>query len=520
MPREIAPTTLQICVAACVAAVATFLGFELRAWPPHEDEALALFVGSSSVGELFEIVLGERGGAPLHFLLAWLVAHAGGGLTGLRLLSALFALASLPLVAALATRLAGRTAALAATAIAAASWVLLFHAVYGRMYSLFLFTSALSYLALLRALERGSAGRWAVWVGAILACVATHPYGALVLASQGVYVLARGRLREALGAFSAVAVLGIPFWWTDLVLAGRFDVGVGGGGNALGAPVPVLHYLARVAGDFSSGYPLVLTLVIALAGAGAWRLWRERRDAAVLAAAVFVVPVLAFLVARIGGSASPESRHLIFALPFFATLLAVGFLRVRPRAGIAAPLLAVGVLLVAQVAWARSKTPELFQGEPSARVAARDAAARWLAETGRADDVLLGYEPVYLGAWQRNPGFSRTVLPRADAKLAAEVLREAPKPLGRGVWVIDAWEKNNAFRRLELPVKYPYPRDQFEVRAFGPYLLIRTREPTRTPERYLELAANVQILGKYLWIGDADVNYETVRAAAKRLGIE
>jgi len=26
----------------------------------------------------------------------------------------------------------------------------------------------------------------------------------------------------------------------------------------------------------------------------------------------------------------------------------------------------------------------------------------------------------------------------------------------------------------------------------------------------------VMILGKYLWIGDADVNYETVRAAAKR----
>ena len=55
-----------------------------------------------------------------------------------------------------------------------------------------------------------------------------------MLASQGVFVAVarRDRLRAALWAFGAVAVLGIPFWLTDLVLAGRFDAGVGGGGSA------------------------------------------------------------------------------------------------------------------------------------------------------------------------------------------------------------------------------------------------------------------------------------------------
>ena len=70
---------------------------------PHEDETLALFVGRDSLLGLLDHVTRERGGAPLHFLLAWAVAHLGFGLGGLRLVSAAFAVASLPLVALLAT---------------------------------------------------------------------------------------------------------------------------------------------------------------------------------------------------------------------------------------------------------------------------------------------------------------------------------------------------------------------------------------------------------------------------------
>ena len=173
------------------------------------------------------------GGAPLHFLLAWSVAHLGFGLGGLRIVSAAFALASLPLVAALGRRLGGPRVGLVAAAIVAPSWLFLFHGVYGRMYSLFLFLSLACTLALLRALERGGRGRWAVWVAASLTMVAAHPYGILLLAGQAVYVLlaARDRIREAIVAGAAVLVLGIPFWLTDLVLARRFDVGVGGGGR-------------------------------------------------------------------------------------------------------------------------------------------------------------------------------------------------------------------------------------------------------------------------------------------------
>src|SRR5205085_6826802 len=269
-------------VALCTAGVAAFVLVQVHAWPPHEDETLALFTGRHSFGDVLRIVLGRRGGAPLHFVLAFLVAHVGGGLTALRLFSALFAVASVPVVGALGTRLGGRATGLAAAALASASWMLLFHGVYGRMYSLFLFTSALSYLTLERALE-GGGRRWVWWTLAVLATIATHPYGALVLASQGLYVLLRRvRLREAIPVFAAVLLAGIPFWRTDFVLAGRFDVGVGGGGDKLGGPIPVLKYLWAVAGDLSVGYRPVLAALLLVAALGLVLLARERPAGALL----------------------------------------------------------------------------------------------------------------------------------------------------------------------------------------------------------------------------------------------
>ena len=80
-------------VGAIALATAGFLFHQLLAWPPHEDETLPLFVGRHPLDDTFRIVLDERGGAPLHFLLAWLVAHLDLGLTGLRSLSAAFAVA-------------------------------------------------------------------------------------------------------------------------------------------------------------------------------------------------------------------------------------------------------------------------------------------------------------------------------------------------------------------------------------------------------------------------------------------
>src|SRR5262249_52970714 len=237
------------------------------AWPPPEAETLALFVGRDSLGGVIHHVTHDRGGAPLHFLVAWAVVHLGFGLAGLRLVSVACAVGSLVATAALVARLADRRTALIATALGAGTWLFLFQGVFGRMYSLFLLTATLAALALLRAIDRGRRRDWARWVLAVLATVATHPYGLLVLGGHGLFVLLahRERLRAAVPAFASVLVLGIPFWLTDLVLAGRFDVGVGGGGAQLGSPRSVGWYLWWVAGDLAAGWNWVLLPVLAIA---------------------------------------------------------------------------------------------------------------------------------------------------------------------------------------------------------------------------------------------------------------
>jgi hypothetical protein len=495
-------------VAGVVLAATAFLLHQLMAWPPHEDETLALFTGRDSLPGVVEHVTRDRGGAPLHFLLAWAVAHLGFGLGGLRLLSAAFAIASLPLVAALGTRLADARVGFVATLVVAPSWLFLFHGVYGRMYSLFLFLSLACLLALLRALDHGGRGPWALWVATALLTVAAHPYGVLMLGGQGLFVLVarRDRIRSAALAGGFVLVLGIPFWLTDLVLAGRFDIGVGGGGAKLGGPEAVARYLWRSAGDASAGWWPVTVLAVTAAVVGVARM---RRDAQALVLCSLGATLVAFLVAKLGNSAAPESRHLIFLLPLFAVSVSTTIVLLGRRS-LTLAVVATTALVVTQVAWAWHRSSPLFDWEPDARQAARAEAETWLASTSRPDDVLFGYEPLYLGAWERNrSSFPTTVIPRADPVLALRTLRREA-PLGRGVWVLDASERNNIRPRLEIERRLPDPAKPYEVRAFGPFLVIRTVRPVVTPKAFLYYAARALLVGQQLGIGDADVNLQTV----------
>jgi len=511
-------------VSAITVGLGAFLLLRLHALPPHEDEALAFFVSHESLGDMLGTVLGERGGAPLHYLLGYLAGLIDPGLTSLRLVSVAFATASMPVIAALVARLADRRTALAATLLAAASWTTLYHGIYARMYSLFLFTSALSLLLLLRALERSTPGRWAAWTAGTLALLATQPYGALLLAAEAVYVgVLRTRrplpLRAPLLALAAVLVLATPLWRTYALLASRFDVGLGERSSDLGSPLDVVEYLWVVFGDFTAGSLVVALPAALLAALGLVVLARSRPEAAVLAGVVVAVPALALLAAGSGPGVSLETRHLIFVLPFVAMVVAAGVLwlgRAAGRAGPGVVAALLGFLLASQIAWGLDRSRWLYTGEPGTRAEARAEAADWLADSGRADDVLFGYEPTYLDAWEHGAPFGRIFVPRADATLALEALDEAGAPLGRGVWVLDASDFVDQ-EQARLAILEATPGPEFETRAFGPFLLVRTREPTLTPEAFLEATLRVQEFGATLAIGDAGRNLLTAQQALEKL---
>jgi hypothetical protein len=278
----------------------------------------------------------------------------------------------------------------------------------------------------------------------------------------------------------------------------------------------VLHYFWWVAGDFSAGHRTWSTPVLLLALVGLILLWRRRAESVALFACVVAVPAVAFMLATLNSTTSPEARHLIFALPFFSVLLAMPLVEIGRRGKRLAPAVAVAavaVLLVGEVRWTHEKTPPIFDGDPPAETQARDAAGAWLASTSRPTDVLLGYEPVYLAAWERNRSFSSHTLPRADPALLASALKDVPEPLGRGVWVFDASDTTNVKPRQTIRFALPSPHAAFEGRVYGPFLVIRSRRPLVTRRRYVTVSEEVMRLGRTLEIGDADINLRTLLRA-------
>jgi hypothetical protein len=517
--------SFRLGVGVIAAALATFLLFQMTVWPPHEDETLVFFVTQQPIGDVFSTVFAERGGAPLHWLLAYLAGSISPSLTALRLVSVIFAVASMPVIAALVARLTDRRTALVATALAAASWITIYHGIYARMYSLFLFLSALSFLTLLRAIGTRAPRRWAAWILATVLTIATQPYGTFVLAAQTVYVLARRwrrdfPLRPAAISFAIVVALVAPLWFIYRVLASRFGIGLRGESDSkLGSPVDVLQYVWHTIGDFGAGWTAASAVIASLAVLGGVVLFRSRPAAVLLAATVLLVPALALMVTRSQSSVFLESRHLIFALPFFQMLVAAGLLKLASRAGRAeavAVLVGLTALLGAEFAWGWHKTPYMYAGEPAAREQAREDAAAWLAATSRPDDVLFGYEPLYLDAREKGAPFGSVIVQRADPQLAIDSLDEAPKPLGRGVWVFDASDQSDP-ARVSLTIPNAVPGPIFESRAWGPFLIIRTREPVKNAKDFFRDTAAVELQGRILGVGDASINLQTAVTALSRL---
>jgi hypothetical protein len=333
--------------------------------PWHEDEAVAGLISAQPLGAVLHTVLLDRGGAPLHFVLAHLALSVDGSATTLRWLSLVFALGTIPLCYDLARRLAGQFAGLTAAALAATSQLLGVYATFGRMYSLFAFTSALALDLFVRTVDRSTRSTLAAATAAALLPVLVHPFGVFVFGAELVVALWLWRLR-ALPA----ALLAIPLVLPYLRLSGRYDPPVG-----VSAPDAALRALAGSAGGFGIG----LAAFAALAAIGAWTL--PRRFAAL---GLLLVIGPAVVLTAFGDRLSP--RHLIFVLPVWTTFVAAGIARLPARAAVAA--VAIGIALLAPSAVA---DPRTSAGDVT-------AATAWVRDHVRPGDALYPYSPVFLAA--------------------------------------------------------------------------------------------------------------------------
>lgn len=336
--------------------------------PWHEDEAVAGLISARPLGNVLHTVVLDRGGAPLHFVLAHLAFALDGSPRMLRWLSLLFALATMPLCYDLARRLAGQFAGVTAAALAATSQLLTVYSTFGRMYTLFACTSALALDLFVRAVDRPTRRTLAAASAAALLPILVHPFGVFVFGAEFAVAVWIWRLR-ALPAALLAAPLVVPY----LRLPGRYSPDAG-----MSAPEAAVRALGGSAGGWSVG----LAVAAVFAAVGVWTLPRRF---AMLGILLLAGPLLA--LTAFGDQLSP--RHLIFVLPVWTTFVAAGVARTPARLAVAVAAVALGFLAPTAVADPRTSTSDPTE------------AASWVRANVRPGDALYPYAAPFLAALPR-----------------------------------------------------------------------------------------------------------------------
>jgi hypothetical protein len=473
--------TLSLAPAVAIAGATAFL--LVRLWPDvsskpfHEDEAVAGLISSRPLGDLLHTVVLDRGGAPLHFLLAHTALAIDPEPEAVRWVSVLFALATVPLCYDLARRIAGRGAGLVAAGLAATSQLLLVYGTFGRMYSLFAFASALAADLFVRALDRPSRRAGAAAAIAALLPLTVHPFGAFLFGTEAVVALWlwRGRSPRAAAPTLLIALLAVPLLLGDVRLSDRYAPETGqslDSGSSVGAAT--VHALGGAAG----GRGVVLAAFVLLAAVGVFRLARGNPAVAALAAVTISGPPAALAVASTAGLTTDRlgPRHLIFMLPLWIALVATGVSRLGallPRNTRIALL--VVVVVAAALAPAAVSEPRAI---PTGAKRAVSAPAEWLRTQLTPGTVLYPYSPVFLAS-----------LP--TAKEARAYSRE-PVALAR----IAKRTHSTPAVFMSIPLRGPVDAAGLRsagvrFRAFSSWLILESPGPFVDGTAALESAANV-----------------------------
>ncbi len=491
--------------AACAVAAARLLPY-LGDRVMHRDEALAVMVARRPLGELLETVQLVRGGAPLHFLLAKLVAELGGGLVATRAISAAGVLLAIVAVGLLGRALAGPVIGAGAAWIVALSPVALYYGDFARMYSLFLAFTTLSLWCLVRALETDEPRFWAGTAALLVLNTYTHPYGVVVGVIAALTVIAelvqvrdraawRRPLWAAAGVIAGTAPLGIGY----LVLASRLDKVPQPPGASI--PKPSLADVAAQAGAHFVGVPragglIALYLVVcgALAAVGLVTLARGGAGRATLVISWLVLPLLVLAVVRIP-NADNHVRYVIETLPLAAIAIVYGAATLGRflgwRGAIAAALSATAlVTLVAATRGAR--LPDYrFRGDAWAQSKRNlDSAAGYLRPNFARNDLFLGYDEAF-AAGVLDPGSNDALASargtaRSEPQLIVRSLKRLHGPIAHGWYVALRGTSNERYERFRAALSADY-----DVASFGTFVLVRSRAPVPTPTAFARAGLRV-----------------------------
>ena len=368
-----------------------------------------------------------------------------------------------------------------------------------------------------------------LWAVLMLLAIGAHPYGALVLGSQGLYVLrdaepaAPGDRRLRAPSF----VLAIPLWRSSLVLANRFDVGVGGGGgeapHAAARCSPTSGTSPATRPPATRAYSSSCSLLAAVRTRIA--LARERPQSALLTALRRPHPD-ALLPRR------PLRRELGARVAPPDLRPAVPRARGRRRESSpprAAPAATARWLAALVVAGARSRSRSPGAGTRRPRCSSARTRSGWTRAAPAADvarrhltAATTSSSPTSRSTWPPGSATARRLADGRPARRPEARSRDARarrrSRSGAGVLVFDAGDNNNYVKRTHG--SSCACRSRAASSRAGRTGRTSSSAPAGRPSRSRTTsttARKAELIGKSLGMGDADINYATIRPAQVRL---
>lgn len=432
---EPSQTTFVAGTAAAAALSAAVAGAGITREPLWEDELVSVALVGRSLGGML-VRLPEEHHGILFDLALWPVVQLGGTSSlWLRLPSLLAVVGAVVLTALVGARLAGRAAGLGGAGLLALHPLAVRYAQEARMYALALLAGVLAVWLLLRALERPTARRWALYALGVAALGYAHDFALLTLVAHPLLVRSRppGSWRPFLASLAGAAALLIPLVplaLSDFSNDGRDWIGEPGLGT-----LKEVGY-ALVGSRVAKGVTVILLAAAALAYVRSRSPRRPSPDAVAFLAAWALAPFAAlFLVSFAKPALVP--RYLIPSLPAVCIGLAAAAALLGRRGALAATAAVAALFALATVDATRDVSNPDWPGA-AAHLDARRADGE--------PEILMGWAEGtgnMLGYYQRDLGRDRGRLPWIDDGLPPPLttvsLRGDESALARAVGRGPAW---------------------------------------------------------------------------------
>jgi len=321
------------------------------------DEANTALLVHFSPGKMLGLLPQTESTPPLYYCIAWVWARIFGfGEAGLRSLSAVAGVLTVPVAYGAGAKLTSRRTGLIVAALAATSPILIWYSQEARSYELVVLLGATTVLTFAYALSAPTSRTLAAWAGACALALATHYFAVIAVVPEAAWLLfAHRRRRSVQVAVALIAVAGLAL--IPLAISQQ-----GTGNSNWIAKIPLHVRLSQVAPQFLLGFgapagrwlrtldAIVIVMSVAL-------LWRRggqaERRCARIAGALAGAGAAVMLALLAAGVDDLITRNIIVLWLPLALVVAAGLGAPRARmvglAGVAV-LCATGVVAVVGVA--------------------------------------------------------------------------------------------------------------------------------------------------------------------------